>query len=129
MGDGRWAMADGRRGLNESWPRLGWTESVWMTLGQFRQVRRRDVRERNAERMCSDRETPERIAELLDESRLVHLAPLKDSFPNESEHFRRFLGEPGTGVEQTVAVGEVRIDRSECGALVVVEVHIGRWAM
>lgn len=68
-----------------------------------------DVAERNAERVSGDREAPEGVTELLDETIASTLALLEDTFPYEAEHLTRFFSQASGGVEEPLVGGEGRI--------------------
>ena len=88
-------------------------------------IRARHVRQRYAQRVRGDREAPEDVAKLLRESSGIDLSILEYSFPHQAENLGGFFRQPSARVEKTVAVVERRIERSERGLLVGVEVHFG----
>ena len=69
-------------------------------------IRRGNARQRNAERVRGDGETPQHIAQLLRQARLIDLLPLKRALANQAEHLGGFLGQAGARVEQSVALVE-----------------------
>lgn len=86
-------------------------------------VAARNLIERDAERVRGDGETPECIAQLLDETIAIARPVLEESFPDEAEHFTGFLGQSGGSIEEPLVGSEVRIGGAERGALVFVECH------
>ena len=83
----------------------------------------RDARQWDSKTIGGNGETPENVAQLLGQSRVVDRAPLKHSLSNEAQKLRGLFGQAGARVEQTVAVVEGGIDRPEGGVLIVVEIH------
>lgn len=83
----------------------------------------RNLIERDAERVRGDGETPEGIAQLLDETIAIARAVLEDTFPDEAEHFTGFLGQSGGSVEEALVGSEGRVGGAQGGALVFVECH------
>ena len=77
-----------------------------MPLREFLLVSLSDLRQRDAEGVRGDRQAPQDIAELLDQSVAIDLSSLKELLSNESEDFGRFLGKTRGCVEQTIAAVE-----------------------
>jgi hypothetical protein len=98
-------------------------ESVRVPSLELGDVCAPDRIERNAQRVGCGGETPKDITQFFCESVDRSRALLKDVLANEPEHLASFLGETSRGVEELVIAGERRIERSQCSALIVVEVH------
>lgn len=94
-----------------------------MASGQLLEIALRDLGQRKPERVRGDGETPEGVAELLDEAFATALPMLEDTFAYEAEYLTRFFRQPGGGVEEALVGREGRIRGAQGRALVFVECH------
>ena len=85
-----------------------------------------NVIEGDAERRGHRRQTPERVAELVDQLIAIERTSLEPLFPNERKDLSRFLGETGRRVEERVVRSERAVRGTRRGALIVGEWH---WIM
>lgn len=96
-------------------------ESIWMPIAELGLIGACHVGQRDTQRVGDDRETPERVAELLDHRGTVQCSLLHHMLAYESQHLTGFLREAGCRVEQALLVAQRRIYGPRCSMLIVVE--------
>lgn len=94
-----------------------------MTQAKLRLVRFGYARQWDAKCARCNGETPQRVAQLLGQPRLIDRLSLKYALADEAKELRGFLGKSRARVEKAVAVVEGGIDGPQRGALIVVESH------
>src|SRR4051812_33979935 len=74
-------------------------EPVRVAMSELLEIRFSSFGQRDTESVGGDSETPERIAELLDEPFMCGFASLVNSLSHEAEHLARLLGQPRRRVD------------------------------